>query len=525
MSVDTESTGNRAACSSTCPGQRKNIEWHPAEECTKMLWGSLRLKIIVSYMALLTLMMLCFSLILYERLLGDLSTNLDNLLQSRAQGIAEAIDTYWEMEKREVQRDGASPERLSKTNNPNFIKIAQRWVIEESNRPDLLDIIVQISDVHGTVIASSPNVSRRIVFPQTIFSDAVRGNERFDTVRAAFSSDKPTTLRVFTKPIYEQATVIYIVQVASPMTTIHNALEDLKSILVVLLPLTILFTGLIGFALATVTLRPVAAMIKSVQQITARNLKLRVPVPRTRDEIHDLAVTFNDMLARLEQFFETQRQFVQDASHELKTPLTILEGEISVALKKQRSPEEYQAVLESCREEIERLTAIVSNLLMLARLEDHAREGERVACDLGQLLAEIVTDLNVLAEQKNVHLDYVPVSGLVVTGSPEYLRRVFLNLIDNAIKYSYPHGTVTIRCQRSRDSVCITVHDTGCGIPEQDMPHIFDRFYRVDKARAAGGFGLGLSIARSIVSAHQGTITANSNPEHGTTFTVRLPAN
>ena len=105
-----------------------------------MLWGSLRLKIIVSYMALLTLMMLCFSLILYDRLLGDLSTNLDNLLQSRAQGIAEAIDTYWEMEKREVQRDGASPERLSKTNNPNFIKIAQRWVIEESNRPDLLNL-------------------------------------------------------------------------------------------------------------------------------------------------------------------------------------------------------------------------------------------------------------------------------------------------------------------------------------------------------------------------------------------------
>ncbi|MCX8045178.1 MAG: ATP-binding protein [Desulfobacterota bacterium] len=488
-----------------------------------MQWGSLRLKIIISHMALLTLLMLCFSIVLYDRLLGDLSTNLDNLLQSRAQGIAEAIDTYWEIEQREAQHDGISPTRLSKTNNPNFIKIAQRWVIEESNRPDLLDIIVQISDSTGTVIASSPNISQRLIFPKDIFQDALNGRSRFDTVKAPFSSHAPTMLRVFTKPVSENATVVYIVQVASPMTSIHNALADLKTILMVLLPLTIVCTGLIGYALATVTLRPIAAMIKSVQQITARNLKLRVPVPRSRDEIHDLAVTFNDMLARLEQSFDTQRQFVQDASHELKTPLTILEGEISVALKKPRTPEEYESVLKSCLEEIERLNMIVGNLLMLARLEDRAMVAERQPCDIGQMLADIVADMEVLASQKQVRLAYVPTPGLMVTGIPEYLRRVFVNLIDNAIKYSFPEGTVTITAYRSGGSITVTVHDTGCGIPEQDLPHIFDRFYRVDKARATGGFGLGLSIARSIVGAHNGTISATSSPEQGTTFTVSIP--
>lgn len=490
-----------------------------------MLWRSLRLRIIISYTALLTLIMLLFSVVLYDRLLADLSTNLDNLLASRAQGIAEAIDTYWEMEKLEAQRDGISPDRLSKTNNPNFIKIAQRWVIEESNRQDLLDIIVQISDARGTVIASSPNIAQRIVFPKHIFLDALNGRPRFDTVKAPFSSRTPTTLRVFTKPISENNTVIYIVQVASPMTAIHNALNDLKAILMVLLPLTILFTGLIGFALTNVALRPVAAMIRSVQQITARNLKQRVPVPRTRDEIHGLAVTFNDMLTRLEQSFESQRQFVQDASHELKTPLTILEGEISVALKKRRSPEEYEAVLRSCREEIERLTTIVGNLLMLARLEDRAMEGERVPCDIGELLAGIVDDMEVLASQKQIRLDLASAPGLIVTGTPQYLRQVFVNLIDNAIKYSFPEGTVTIEAYRSGADVHVSVHDKGCGIPENDLPHIFDRFYRVDKARAAGGFGLGLSIARSIVSAHGGTIHVESSPERGTTFTVVLPAN
>lgn len=475
-------------------------------------------------MALLTLMIFCFCIVLYDRLLGDLYTNLDNLLQSRAQGIAEAIDTYWEMEKRDAQRDGLNVDRLGKSDNLNFIKIAQRWVTEESNTPELLDIIVQIFDTHGSLIASSANMSRRIVFPKNIFNDALKGRHRFDTFRVAFSSRHPTTLRVFTKPVSENDTVIYIVQVASPLTTIQEALDDLKGILLVMLPLTVVFTGIIGFVLATVTLRPVDRIIKSVRQITARNLKLRVPVPPTRDEIQGLAVTFNDMLERLEQSFESQKQFVQDASHELKTPLTILEGEISVALKKPRSPEEYEAVLQSSLEEIDRLSMIVANLLMLTRLEDHGAALDLQPCDITALLTDIIRDMEVLAAQKDIVLAYVPVPCGTINGNPNYLRQVFVNLLDNAIKYSSARGTVTVTVTRDGAGVHIAVHNTGSGIPEHELPHVFDRFYRIDKSRATEGFGLGLSIAQSIVAAHNGTIRVVSPPAQGTTFTVSLPA-
>ncbi|MEI6126452.1 MAG: HAMP domain-containing protein, partial [Pseudomonadota bacterium] len=370
-----------------------------------MLPGSTRLKIILSYMVLLTLMIFLFSLVLYDRLLSDLYSSLDNLLQSRAEGIADAIDTYWEVEKLEAQTDGANAEALSKANNLNFIKIAQRWVIEESNRPELLNIIIQIFDARGELIASSKNISRTIIFPKDVFAAALQGNQRFDIFSVAFSPGKPTTLRVYTKPISENKTITYIVQVASPLTTIQAALEDLKGILFVLLPILMLGTGIIGLFLAKMALRPVDKMIKAVQQITAKNLRQRVPIPRTRDEIQSLAITFNDMLERLEKSFAAQRHFIQDASHELKTPLTILEGEMGVALKRLRSPEEYESVLRSSLEEIDRLSRIVENLLTLARFDDKEIVPDAHEVDLCLLLQKTVEDMEILASQKNIALE------------------------------------------------------------------------------------------------------------------------
>jgi two-component system phosphate regulon sensor histidine kinase PhoR len=163
---------------------------------------------------------------------------------------------------------------------------------------------------------------------------------------------------------------------------------------------------------------------------------------------------------------------------------------------------------------------------MLARLEDQGEGAARDLqdCDLGALLADIIRDMEVLAAQKNIVLAYAPAPGILITGSPGYLRQVFVNILDNAIKYSSAGGTVTVTVTRDGPGAHVAVHDTGCGIPEQELPHIFDRFYRIDKSRATIGFGLGLSIAQSIVAAHNGTITAASSPAQGTTFTVRLPA-
>lgn len=489
-----------------------------------LLPRSLRVKIALSSMGLLTLMMLIFSFVLYDRLFTDLYSQLDSLLQSRAAGVADAINTYWEVEKIEASREGADVRTFKKAGNINFIKIAQRWVTEESNKPDLLNIIVQIFDARGRLIASSKNIGRAMIFPDDLFQTALMGGERFDTVAVPFTAKRLTILRVLTKPVIEDGTVTYIVQVASPLTALENALDDLRQLLTVMLPLLILFTGLVGWVLARLSLRPVDRMIRAVQQITARSLKQRVPVPATRDEIHRLAVTFNDMLGRLDRAFESQRHFLQDASHELKTPLTILEGEMSVALKRQRSPEDYEAVLRSCLEEIERLTTIVHNLLTLARLDDRDIVLQRRRLDLAALACGVLEDMHILASQKSVRLSCEAASPVTVSADGPFLRQVFINIIGNAVKYTSEGGSVAVAVQQDNKGASVTVRDTGIGIRAEDIPFIFDRFYRAEASRSSTGFGLGLSIAKSIIEAHGGTIAATSELGRGSCFTITLPA-
>jgi heavy metal sensor kinase len=328
---------------------------------------------------------------------------------------------------------------------------------------------------------------------------------------------------VFTKPVVEADAVTYIVQVASPLTALENVLGDLRHLLTVMLPLLILFTGLIGMILAKLSLRPVDRMIKAVQQITAQSLRQRIPEPDTRDEIQRLAVTFNDMLARLDRSFASQRHFLQDASHELKTPLTILEGEMSVALKRQRSPEEYEGVLRSCLEEIERLTRIVHNLLTLARLDDREIALQRQSVDLGALACSVLEDMQVLADQKAVSLACKAAEALSVVADEQFMRQVLINIISNAVKYTPEGGAVSVDVLPGKGSVAVIVRDTGIGIKAEDIPFIFDRFYRVEASRSSAGFGLGLSIAKSIVEAHGGTISLQSLPGQGSTFTITLP--
>jgi len=489
-----------------------------------MLPRSLRVKIALSSMALLTLMMLIFCFILYDRLFSDLYSQLDSLLQSRAAGVTDAINTYWEVEKIEASRDGADIRAFKKTGNINFTKIAQRWVTEESNKPDLLNIIVQIFDARGRLIASSKNIGRAMIFPDDLFQTALLGNERFDTVAVPFTSDRLTILRVFTKPVIEDDAATYIVQVASPLTALENALNDLKQLLTVMLPLLILFTGLVGWILAKLSLRPVDRMTKAVQQITAQSLRKRVPEPDTRDEIQRLAVTFNDMLARLDRAFESQRHFLQDASHELKTPLTILEGEMSVALKRQRSPEEYEVVLRSCLEEIERLTSIVHNLLTLARLDDREIVLQRARIDLAALACNVLEDMQILASQKSIRLSCTAAGPVAVAADGQFLRQVLINIISNAVKYTPEGGSVSVAVQPGEKCATVAVRDTGIGIKAEDIPFIFDRFFRVEESRSSEGFGLGLSIAKSIIEAHGGTISVTSELNKGSCFTITLRA-
>lgn len=265
-------------------------------------------------------------------------------------------------------------------------------------------------------------------------------------------------------------------------------------------------------------------MIDIIHKITAENLKLRVNIPdTTKDEIRRLADTFNEMLERLEHAFSSQRQFIEDFAHELKTPLSVLKGELEVALKKIRSTEEYESILQSNLEEVERINRIVENLLMLARLDSNAIVLRREPLNVGLLVKAIVDDIRVLAAQENIGVDYLIRDAITVYGDENQLKRLFINLLDNAIKYTLRNGKVIVDIEPVDNYAKIVVSDTGMGIPDSEIHHIFNRFYRLDKSRHQPGFGLGLSIAKSIVEAHKGKIEVKSKLNQGTTITVFLP--
>ena len=231
------------------------------------------------------------------------------------------------------------------------------------------------------------------------------------------------------------------------------------------------------------------------------------------------------MLERLDLSFRQMRQFSADASHELQTPLTILQGELEVALRTPRTPEAYREVIESALQEIERMAVLVEGLLLLARADTGMLRLDLRPMDAAQLLADVYERVQILAQSRSITLDLQALEPHLVLGDRERLRRVLFNLVDNAIKYTPAGGRVTLSLRQRGRRVCLSVQDTGIGLSEAEQEHIFQRFHRADSARERGaqGSGLGLCIARSIVEAHDGALQVASRPGEGSTFTVYLP--
>jgi len=487
-----------------------------------MFFKSIRFKITILYMAILAVTLTSFSIILYHNVGNGLYGSMDTLLKSKAGGISQAINTYWEAYNLEAGSTSDKTETLRKRRNINFAKIAQRWVKEETTDPQLLDILVQVFDTDGAIIASSKRAQKLTDISRKNFISVLQGRNRFDTVASEEQTGR-ITLRIYTTPVFENEKVAYIVQVASPLSSIEVALNNIKIAVFILFPITVLLAGLMGVFLAKVTLRPVDNMINTIHQITAENMKLKLSVPDTKDEIQKLAETFNNMLGRLDEAFTSQRQLFEDLSHELKTPLTILKGEFEVILKKMRSQEEYQIILKSALEEINRITSLVQGLLLIAHLDSKEAVPIKNKIDLTALLKDVIDNIDCLAKLKNIEISFEPDGELLFDGDGSQLKTLFLNILDNAIKYTPQSGSIKVSAIKLKENAEIKVVDTGVGMSQEDIKHIFDRFYRIDKSRAGSGFGLGLSIAKSITEAHGGVIEVQSEPSVGTSFKVTLP--
>jgi len=295
--------------------------------------------------------------------------------------------------------------------------------------------------------------------------------------------------------------------------------------LIVGLALLILVAVIGGTLLVQRSLQPVDRIIDTAERISSRNLSDRLPVPNTRDEFERLSTALNNMIRRLDDAFQQTQRFLADASHELRTPLTIIHGELEAVIQKTEGTREVRDLAGSALEEVDGLKKIVEGLFTVCRLDAGEAQENSTTFDLGALAAGTADQMSLLVDDKNISIACHLPEKVLVNGDRARLKQVIVNLLDNAIKYTPNGGHIEVRVLRRDGKASLEVADNGIGIPSTALPHIFDRFFRVDKARSRelGGAGLGLSIVKSICAAHAGRVLVESREGEGSRFTVELP--
>ena len=387
------------------------------------------------------------------------------------------------------------------------------------------DVYLQVIDPSGRIVRSS---DRLIGLNQALNPDAI------DTVSTDLTRVRHDVrvdgahLRVLTVPIGTPRQIIGYLQVGVSVESNDEALAQLTRLLFLSWIAGVALAGVVGAFLARQALRPIDGITNTATAITDSNdLSLRIPESHTRDEVGRLALTFNRMLERLERLFRSQQRFTADISHELRTPLTTIRGNVDLM---RRTRVADNASLDAIQSETDRMTRLVGDLLLLAQA-DAGLPIRREPVSLDTLMLEIFRQVRVIANGVNVGIGNE--DAVTVEGDPDRLKQLLLNLTDNAIRYTPAGGDVTLSLTRQDGWAQFCVSDTGPGIPPDHLPHIFDRFYRVDTSRSrrdsgtagalSGGAGLGLSIAQWIATSHGGRIEVHSQVGAGTTFTVYLP--
>jgi heavy metal sensor kinase len=333
------------------------------------------------------------------------------------------------------------------------------------------------------------------------------------------------SLRTASKRISVRGTGI-VIEVVQPLNGVDLALLYFERFLLIGVPL-LLGLGTFGaFWIARRALAPVDRITKDARSISANNLSGRLAVPKAVDELRRLSETLNQMLDRIETSFLSIRQFTADASHELRAPMTLIHAAADFSLRRDRSREELQEAMGRILRESKRTTALVDDLLLIARSDSDPAAFERNPIELSPVLNEVATQARTLAEGKHIHIvPQIPVQSILIAGDELSIRRLVMALVDNAVKYTSEHGTVWIQLGVDDKEATIRIRDTGIGISWEDLPRVFDRFWRADKVRSRdeGGTGLGLAIAKGITERHGGSISVESEAGRGSTFTVRLP--
>jgi heavy metal sensor kinase len=394
--------------------------------------------------------------------------------------------------------------------------------IDDRYAPDFNDRFVRVTrDDGGLLYVSRPPKDRNFnpnEVPQV--ADFTRGA----TVRQVPLPDGRELL-VTTRVVPMPGGAHYLIETGAPMDDVQAHLRRWLKFLLVVLPVVAVLALGGGSFLVKRALLPVDKIAASAERISSHNLSERLPVARTGDELERLSIALNHMVQRLDDAFQYSRRFMADASHELRTPLTVLRGELESCLREPTLAPEWRDRLGSALEEVERLAGIVEDLFAISRLDAGEAAAEWVKLDLARLTAATADQMSLLAEDKNIQVTCAATEPVWVEGDQSRLKQVVVNLLDNAIKYTLQGGAVALTVSTNNSKAVLEVADNGIGIPAEALPRVFDRFFRVDKARSRelGGAGLGLSIVKSICTAHHGRVEVSSPGGQGSRFRVELP--
>jgi len=469
---------------------------------------SFRAQIRSSTLALIIAVLVVFSVLVY----WGLTTLLQRFVDGRLLGLAETLTNVIEQK----------PELLSTLKEEIVLQKSERLGDERNEDLGEVSHSIQVLALDGTVLWKAEDVLRGPPLSAAVLNRGMTGEIVYESVYTTAGKK----LRRIVMPIHEEGKIRYLLQAEASLVLKQLILRDLI-VLLVLSSIAMIIVSWFGSDwLARKTVKAIDALSRTAEAVSESSFNDRVNMDVPFDEFQRLARAFNAMLDRLQKGYDLQRHFVDYAAHEMQTPLTVLQGNLEVALQRVRTAEDYREVLVSNLKQVERLIRLTKSLLTLARFASDRPPVHLAPVKLEPLLRELIEDLTLIAADRNIRLSLDSEAVPVVLGDELRLKELVINLLDNALRYTESGGAITVRLRTSGDVVTVAVQDTGQGIGSEHLPHLFERFYRANtgRARNSDGTGLGLPIVKEIAAAHNGMITVESEVDKGSIFTLTLHA-
>jgi heavy metal sensor kinase len=490
---------------------------------------SLRFRLMVSYALLFLIMLMGTAVVFRARLASELRTSADNTLNEQWAAIKGAylrIEPTLELDNKYGANWYYDAEDVEETTQ--VLNLKKVYLIADANGNPIPEVIPDSTAHPPSVSATYDDLGRPSPAEIRKYVASARKQAAPPLFSVRWSSKgEPFSLRSgllwderHQEPFY--------VSIGVSLTKNQKILRDYTwAAFVVVIPLALILASLLGWIMAGRALTPVREVAQAAQRVSGSNLSLRIPTREAGDELDYLILTFNRMTERLESSFQQMKQFSTDVSHELRTPITAIRGQLEVALFTAKTTDQYREAMFNALQDIDRLSQIVRALLLLSQAESGQLVLQKTPVDLGETVRDLVEQFQIPAEAAGVRLTAGIEPDCLAAVDRVQFERMITNLLSNAFKFTPEGGNVRVRVERSEGHVNVVVEDTGCGIPPEHLPHIFDRFYRVTGSGTAPtaeqGLGLGLSFVAWIAKAHGSEVAVDSTPGKGTRFTIKLP--